>query len=272
MRTGGAHPRHSTQNSLLSVRRMRKLALAVLVMFPIIYGSGLKAQDESNDPVSKQLWLDFNSSYKVAERLTLYGAIGARTIFPSAWSRYLITPSVKYDWPRMILKNMQYKEQLHGGIGFFYTNNHGSVDRLEIRPFQAYSLTAPNRYRLQIKHFLKLEERFEMETDDWVNTFGLRLRYSATVTFRFHGELWSAGDGFFIPATAEFFWNLKGTKQFNDKIRVLAGIGRDITPDWKALFLFGYFYSKASSDDPFNSNEMLFRLRVYHTFHKKNSK
>ena len=272
MRTGGALPRHFTQKSLCFVPRLRSLAIAIVALSTFVGTSELKAQDENNDPVSKQLWLDFNPSLKVTDRLTLYGAIGARTIFPTTWSRYLITPSVKYNWPRMILKDMKFKEELHGGIGFYYTENSGTVDRLEIRPFQAYSLTAPNRYRLQVKHLLKLEERFEMETDDWASTFGLRLRYSATVTFRFHGKVWAKGNGFFIPATAEFFWNLKGTKQFNDKIRLLAGIGRDITPDWKALFLFGYFYSKAAADDPFNSNEMLFRLRVYHTFHKKNSK
>lgn len=172
----------------------------------------------------------------------------------------------------MILKNYHYKEELHAGLGILFTDNKEGVNRLEIRPFQAYSLTMPNRYRLQIKHYLKLEERFEMETDDWVNTFGLRLRYKAAVTFRFHGEVWAKGNGFFIPVSGEFFWNLKGTNQFNDKIRVLAGLGRDLSPDWKVLFLFGYFYSKALSEDAFNSNEMLFRLRVYHTFHKKSSK
>ncbi len=108
MRTGGASPKHSTPKILASVHRLRMLAVAVFAICTIICCSGLKAQDESDDPVSKQLWLDFNPSYKVADRLTLYGAIGARTIFPSAWSRYLITPSVKYDWPRMILKNMHY--------------------------------------------------------------------------------------------------------------------------------------------------------------------
>ena len=102
MRTGGADPRHSTQNSLLSVRPMRSLAFAIAALFTFLGTSGLKAQDENNDPVSKQLWLDFNPSLKVTDRLTLYGAIGARTNFPTTWSRYLITPSVKYNWPRMI--------------------------------------------------------------------------------------------------------------------------------------------------------------------------
>ena len=265
------HSVHSYEGLLFFVKK-RRLLLVFVALFTIACVSGLKAQDESNDPVSKQLWLDFNPSYKVAERVTLYGAVGARTIFPNTWSRYLITPSVKYDWPRMILKNYKYKEELHAGVGVFFTDNNDAVNRLEIRPFQGYSLTMPNRHRIQIKHFVKLEERFEMETDDWVNTFGLRLRYTASVTFRFHGEVWAKGNGFFIPVSGEFFWNLKGTKQFNDKIRLMPGIGRDLSPDWKVLFLFGWFYSKASAEDPFNSHEMLFRLRVYHKFHKRNNK
>ncbi len=95
----------------------------MLIMIPGAGSTMLMAQDDSGDPLPKQLWLDFNPSIKVAERVTLYGAVGARANFPNSWSRYLITPSVKYNWPRMILKDYKYKEELHAGIGLFFTDN-----------------------------------------------------------------------------------------------------------------------------------------------------
>jgi hypothetical protein len=237
------------------------------IIYPLLllaaHGKAL-AQGSADNVVTKQLWLDFNPSVKVAERVTLYGAIGARTISPNTWSRYLITPSVKYDWPRMILKKYQFREELHGGIGIFFTDNKERVDRLEIRPFQGYSLSMPNRKRIVIKHFVKLEERFEMETDDWINTFGLRLRYTASITLRFQGDIWARGKGFYIPVSSEFFWNLKGTKQFNDKIRIVGGIGREFSTKWKAIFLFGYHYTKYTVEERYHTDDIMFRFRVYY--------
>lgn len=260
----------SHKGLLLSVLITRSVFI-VIAMFIVAGALELKAQENDNGPLAKQFWLDYNPGIKLSERISLHGQIGARANAPYEWTRFLVSPSVRYVRPKHLLKEVNYKEELHGGIGIYFTDNEYKVNRLEIRPFQAYSLTLPNRYRIQIKHLLKLEERFEMETDDWVNTFGLRLRYSASVTFRFHGEIWAKGNGFFIPVSTELFWNLKGTNQFNDKIRLMPGIGRDLSNDWKVLFLVGWFYSKASEEDPFNSSEMLFRLRVYHTFHKKDS-
>jgi len=242
-------------------RNFQRILFLMLFMIPQAVTT---AQDGADNKTTKQLWLDFNPSYKVSERVGLYGKIGARTTFPNNWSRYLITPSVKYDWPRMILKDLKYREELHAGIGFYYTDNKYSVDRLEIRPFQGYSLSAPNRKRIVIKHFVMLEERFEMETDDWVNTFGLRLRYRASVTLRFQGDIWQYGKGFYIPVSGEFFWNLKGTKQFNDKVRLVGGIGRDFTTHWKMAFLFGYHYTRHSVDEKFGTNDIMFRFRVYY--------
>jgi hypothetical protein len=242
----------------------KQIAWFALFSACLLLSAKTNGQESTINNVTKQLWVDFNPSIKVAEKFTVYGAIGFRERFPDAWSRYLITPSVKYDWPRMILKDFKYREELHAGIGVYYTDNKTMVDRLELRPFQGYSITAPNRMRIRIKHYLKLEERFEMETDDWVNTFGLRLRYTASLTLRFQGDLWQYGKGFYIPVSGEFFWNLKGTKQFNDKIRLVGGIGREFDTHWKMAFLFGYHYTKHSIEAKFHSDDIMFRFRVYY--------
>jgi len=239
----------------------------LLILYPsilLIPQAQILAQEGTENAFTNQLWLDFNSSYQVAERLTLYGDVGTRTISSKTWNRYLIRPAVKYDWPRLILKDYQFKEELHAGIGIFFTDNKERVDRLEIRPFQGYSLSIPNRKRIVVKHFVRLEERFEMETDDWISTFGIRLRYSASVTLRFQGDIWSQGKGFYIPVSGEFFWSLKGTKQFNDLIRISGGLGREFTAHWKAVFLFGYHFTKNTIDEKFHTNDIVFRFRVYY--------
>ena len=231
------------------------LCLAIVLFL----GIQLSAQQ-----TNAQFWLDFNPSYRVAERVTLYGKIGIKTNSPHTWTRYLITPSIKYNWPRLILRDYKFMEELHAGVGVYYTNNVYFSDSLEIRPFQGYSLTIPNRRMIAIKHFIMLEERFELNTDNWENTFGLRLRYKASVTFRFHGDLWAPGKGFYIPLSCEFFWNLISTKQFNDIIRVVGGLGYEFLNHWKTAFLVGYNLSRVTVEESFNLNDILFRFRVYY--------
>ena len=74
----------------------------ILVIFLIVPHT-IFAQDESEDPVTKQFWLDFNPSYQISEKLELYGSIGFRTVDPNTWNRFLITPSVKYKVPKNAL-------------------------------------------------------------------------------------------------------------------------------------------------------------------------
>lgn len=224
----------------------------------------VSAQNEDDTPVNQQFWFDFNTSYKVSDRVGLYGALGFRTISPHQWDRYWLRSAAKVKGKKLMLKKLYYKEELHGGLDLFYTNNIGSVNRLEITLFQAYALSWPDRERLEIKHFLKLEERFELETDNWVNTFGLRLSYEAAVIFKLQGDVWEYGKGFYIPVSAKFYWNLIGTKQFNDKVRITPGIGYHITPVWRAALLLGYNYSRNSLDDDFHTNDVIYRLRIYY--------
>lgn len=219
----------------------------------------------SQSTVTNQFWTDYNLAIKTSERFSVHTPVGYRTIAPHTWDRFYINPHVRYDWPRLILKNMNFKEQLLGGVGIYYTVNQQQSNQLEIRPFQGYSLSAPNWKYFVLKHYLRLEERFELNTDDWENTFGIRLRYSATATLRFQGDFWSRGKGFYLPASAEFFWNMKQTKQFNDKVRLNLGLGKSFANNWKLAFLVGYNYSRQNVGESFHTNDIIYRLRCYYT-------
>jgi hypothetical protein len=163
-----------------------------------------------------------------------------------------------------MLKKWKYDEGLHGGIGFFYTWNLNRFNKLELRPFQGYSLSFPNTDRFVIRHYVRFEQRIEFETNDWTDTFGLRLRYLFALKFKFQGDYWEYGKGFYLPITAEFFWNLIGTRQFNDVVRANIGIGRQFSPTWNSVFLFGYHFTRDSIKEAFDTNDIVFRLRVFY--------
>jgi hypothetical protein len=241
----------------------KNIRLALILLFS---GYLLYAQDVANKSTTEQIWLDYNPSIKINERLHLYGDIGFRTIFPHEWNRAIIRPSISYKLPKALLKKLQHNSELHGGIGFFFTNNKSESNRLEIRPFQGYKLIWPNRPRIQIKHYVRLEERFDIQTNNWKNTFGLRFRYQARMELHFSGDYTAFYKRIYIPAEIELFWNLIGTKQFNDAVRISSGIGYEFSSAWKWELNIGYHYTRNTVEDVFATNDVVFRIRTYHKF------
>ena len=243
------------------------LCIVILSFFlsPTIY-----AQDTiSNNIVTEQIWIDYNPSYELSEKVVVYGDIGARTLFPHEWNRFVIRPSISYKLPKPFYQDLYYNSELHGGIGFFFTHNLSESNRLEIRPFQGFKLMWPNRPRIRIQHYARLEERFEINTANWENTFGLRIRYQAEMIFFLKGDWLSFNKGFYIPVSLELFWNLIGTKQFNDAARIIPGIGREFTSKWKGELLIGYYYTRNTVEDVFGTNDLVLRIRVYHKFSRE---
>lgn len=252
-----------------SIRPKNKnFQILVIPILLLAFGFSAFSQTTENK-VNHQFWTDLNFKYTLKPGLFLHAPVGYRTISPHKWDRFYINPQVRYDWPRLILKNLKYKEQIIGGVGVYFTNNQNKTDKLEIRPFQGYSLSAPNGKYFILKHFIQLEERFEINTSDWQNTFGLRFRYKASATIRMHGDFWEYANGFYIPVSIEFFWNLIETNQFNDKVRLNFGIGKSFNQNWKLAFFLGYNYSKESAELDFNSSDVIYRLRAYYTIPNK---
>jgi len=239
-------------------------ATCSLILFQVKHGCLLAQSDLEDNSLTNQLWTDINFSYQLTERSNFLGDIGFRTVSPHEWNRYIIRPEFRYRVPNRILKNLKLKKELIGGIGFFYTSNFNAPNRLEIRPFQGFRLDWPDRPRIRIRHFVRLEERFEMNTDGWKNTFGLRLRYLAELTIKFRGDIIKYNKGIYIPVSAELFWNLIGTNQFNDHVRVSSGIGYTFSEKWKGEFHIAYHYTRNTVEEDFNTNDIVYRLCAFY--------
>lgn len=248
----------------------KSIRILLLLVLP---GYLLYSQDTEEKSRTEQIWLDYNPTYTLSEKLDIYSAVSARTVFPNEWYQFDIGTSVRYLRPKLIFKKLYYKEELHFGIKFFFTLNRDNSNRLEIRPFQGYRLLWPNRPKIVIQHFVRLEERFDIRTSDWVNTFGIRLRYMVELMFKFRGDWISFAEGLYLPASMEFFWNLKGAKQFNDVVRITPGIGYEFSDLWKGEFSLSYHYTRNTVEDNFATHDIVFRLRVFHnlSFGKKSN-
>lgn len=245
---------------------IKYLSLLYICLFFNSTFSTVSAQ--TNNQISHQLWFDFNPSYNLG-RFDIYADLGARTIYPNEWHRFVIGPSVKYTIPKQLFKNFYHVNELHTGVRFFYTNNKNNDNILEIRLFQGYNLKIP-RQRHDFQTYFRLEERFDINASNSENTFGLRFRISATYSYKFPLHKVKIEKGSYVKGNIELFFNLIGTEQFNDVIRFNAGYGKQINRLWRAEFLLGLFVARQTVDDKFQTNDMVYRLRTYYLIpHKK---
>ena len=231
----------------------------------LTFTSKLSAQEMTEDKfLTKQLWIDYNASININDDFRFYGGLGARTLYPKEWNRFVFTPSVMYSGKKILLNDVHYREELHSGIGIYYTDNLNSQDRLEIRLFQGYKFSWPTRPYIQFQHYFRIDERFDMETANWVTTFGFRLKYEINMLLRFKKDSFFFNDKTYLPVSVELFWNLKDAQQFNDVLRVTPGFGYEYSSAWKAQLEVTYHYTRNTIEDNFATSDFVFRIRVFH--------
>ena len=80
----------------------KNIRFSLLLIFS---GYLLYAQDVEDKSITEQIWLDYNPDFSLSEKVDLYGEIGARTVFPNEWYRFVVGPSVRYKRPKLILKD-----------------------------------------------------------------------------------------------------------------------------------------------------------------------
>ena len=212
--------------------------------------------------ITKQIWLDFDPSYAISKKVTLYGRFDVRTIFPQSWYRLITGGGISYKHTPFWSEKAE--EEFHAGIGFFYTINNDNPNRLEIRPYQGYRLRWPNFARFTLQNYVRLEERFEFSGDGDGEDFGLRLRYLVEGSFRCEHCDNSFIRPFYLPVSAEFFFNLNGTQQFNDVIRVGSGLGYSFSSGLRPEFDLTFNRTRGTVDEKFTTSDLIFRLRLFY--------
>lgn len=243
-----------------------------LSMFLLVYGLHTLAQDDTKSNVTNQIWIDFTPTYKINDKVKLSFKTGFKSVSPIAWYKYYTSPQLTYSMRKWVFKKLKYNEKLYAGIEYYYINNTTQANVMQLSPYQGYSLLWPNRERLVIKHDFRLKERFQWETDNWNSSFGLQLSYEGSLTLLFQGDVWEFAKGYYLTISFKFYWNLIEAALLNDVTRITPGIGYIFNSKWKTAFLLGYNYTRNGLNDEFNTNNIIYRFRVYYSFSKKDYK
>ena len=241
-----------------------RTGLLLLVIGLLLLSAPGFGQEETN--YNQQLWLDYNPKVVMGNSpFLLYGNLGYRTIFPSDWHRYYLNIGISYS-PFIHNENLasaiQYL-QLHGGIADFYTQSLEDLNMNEIRTYVGVKFRWPSLKRVYFTHYTRFEQRFESLSDSDVRENTPRFRYRLSAKIRL---LKPALHDFYIPAHAEIFTNTGRELYFKEVTRITFGLGYDINDHFSTAVLLSYHFSRNSSSDPFENNDLVYRLRLYHTF------
>lgn len=238
--------------------RRRWLASAAVILFlTFVMPDVASAQDLDVDDVSPQIWADYNPEIQLKSRLQLYGDAGVRTeLKESGWWRLVLRPGVRYTVNDRIW--------IAGGVGNFITFNDLFENRWELRFFQGVALDWPKE-KFPLQHYVRLEQRFDFNTETWESLNELRLRYRIRYSHDWDAiredRYWRFLAGF------EAFADLAGQDgQIDDIARATVAIERSFARElrvrldgtWQKSGLF--FISDAQID------EIYVRLRVYQSW------
>lgn len=236
--------------------------LTIFILFICTYFTA--AAQEEDRHISQQIWLDYDPTIAVSNKLSIYGDLGARTIIPNTWFRYNVRAGVNYrpfilSDKHPVLKNLQ----IHAGLGDFYTQSIDSININELRFYQGIRVYWPNFKRIRISHYLRLEERFENLFTYETNSLTVRARYLLGAKVRFKKEFLQ---DVYLPLSVEFFMSLDDGLYFNDVMRLTPGFGYDFSDQIRSEFQVSYHNSRNSASESFQNNDLVFRLRLFHIF------
>ena len=193
--------------------------IAAALLLGAVLGLAYAVPDAVANETSRQIWLDYNPSWKTSGNPTVGGDVGYRFQLESGgWHRLVLRPGVDIPLKTVILKF---------GIGNFFTFSEEIQNRWEIRPYQGVAWVWP-RSRVNFDHYVRLEERFDFNTVDWTSYNSLRGRYRLRLRLIFAqtepARFWRAyGSG-------EIFTNLAGTAGLQrEQFRLTFGMERSFS-------------------------------------------
>jgi hypothetical protein len=226
------------------------------ILFLAINASQVSAQSTSD--VSKQFWVDFNPTWFQSADLEIRGSAGVRKeVENNGWWRLFVSPQVRYYIGNELF--------LIAGIGSYYTINEIIADRWEIRPFQGVLARWPRIKKAYFEHYLRLEERFDINTANWNTDISLRLRYRMLIIYRFGA--FQASRFWRIRAGGEGFITLGGEEgQFREQARASISIDRSLRSEMVIRFEVTWQKENTFIITDKSIDDIYLRFRLYYTW------
>jgi hypothetical protein len=217
--------------------------------------------DESN--TAKQVSLEVYPKWYSNDNMTIQGNIGVKKLFQEKnWVTYYVKPSVAYALSR--------NWAVHGGLGFYYTDNQILNNVREWRPFVGLSHFTNFTDKWGISSYLRTEERYRsaMGSDTSSETTRLRLRFRSSYKLN---PLSNA------PSWHKLTLDLEGFKSYNNDItieptydyetHITLGAERSLSEERKIRFELAWKYkTQATQLSGSDIHTIFFKIQYFPTW------
>ena len=220
-----------------------KYRLLIFFLISLFYflNSAVQAQyDSSGRRIDQQLWMDYNYSSKLSDKLSLAGDIGLRGFYSNVdWNQVYIRPGVRYQFNKIF--------SLAGSLAGFFTFNNDTYNLYEFR------ITADANAK-------------------WPDLgFNFRLRFLISFNTK-QINVFSEKRSIYFQAQFEPFYTPGQNSEYEvfiNQTRIHAIFGHHISPAFGYDIQYIWQRSRLSAEYDLQTTQNIIRIRFYHRIGKK---
>lgn len=222
----------------------------------IVTVAGVRQCLADNDP-STQYRLSVYPYFPIKGDLTGFGE------FTYAGNPERNSDRYYFGFPQMDFKLTKWVG-LKGGLRTIYTDNYGSSDRLELRPWLGAKFNIPNPWKWHIYNFARFEYRDTLTLDNgtWSDSFRIRSRLGVEIPLTQRERAWKSKTWYGL---ADVEPSYRFDEHKIDPVRLRAGLGYIVSNRLRLEFLYGAQFSRPNNGGlQYTANQ--FRLNVRFAF------
>jgi hypothetical protein len=208
---------------------------------------------QATDDENGEYQLILNPHAKVTDQLSTFGNFGYY-YDPHEYNKF------RFGWPGANYKVNSWLQGL-GGLDAYYTDNFGSANTLELRPFAGVKFFVPNKAKITLYNYTRYEYRDteNQDTGQWSAYSRIRSRFGIVFPLTARACAWD-------PKT---FYALTDVEQFYrfdldswEPLRVRGGVGYVMSDRIRAELIYTAEFDRSSPGSPLSYNHSALRLDI----------
>ena len=217
----------------------------MLPLLPVI----AHATDDENG----EYQLNINPHVKATDQLSTFGNFGY-FYDPHQYSKF------RFGWPGLIYRANSWL-QFPGGLDAYYTDNFGSANTLELRPFAGVKFFVPNKAKITLYNYTRYEYRSteNQDTGQWNGYSRIRSRFGTEFPLTARACAWKPRT-FYALTDVELFYRFD--KDALEPLRVRGGVGYVMSDRVRAELIYTAEFDQSSPGISLTYNHSALRLNV----------
>jgi len=228
------------------------LSLVILVWLAVM-APAFSTRAQNDDDVNDEFRLTLFPYHRITDNLTGFGYLGYVNNPDNTYQTYYLGYGGSYAFNPSV--------QLWAGLICTYTDNQGSPDKLELRPFIGPKLFLPNPWKWNIYNWTRYEYRDiqNRTTMVWTQVNRIRSRFGVEIPLTSLEKAWTPKTWYGMADVEPFY---RFDKDELDPFRIRGGVGYIVNSRFRVEFIYTGQWTRANGTGPLEFTDNIFRLNI----------